>query len=101
MMVVMNKRKWQSLPEDVKKVIDETTGLVMSREAGRVFDDTNVPMRNLCIKKGMEVLQLPADEKEKLKSITMPLRDQWVKDMTSRGLPGQAVLDAAVAQTTE
>jgi hypothetical protein len=58
-------------------------------------------MRNLCIKKGMEVLQLPAGEKEKLKSITMPLRDQWVKDMTSRGLPGQAVLDAAVAQTTK
>jgi TRAP-type C4-dicarboxylate transport system substrate-binding protein len=88
MMVAMNKRKWQSLPEDVKKVIDETTGLAMSREAGRVFDDTNVPMRNLCIKKGM-------------KSITMPLRDQWVKDMTSRGLPGQAVLDAAVTLTAE
>ena len=101
MMVVMNKRKWQSLPEEVKKVIGETTGLVMSREAGRVFDDTNVPMRNLCIKKGMEVLQLPAGEKDKLKNLTMPLRDQWVKDMTSRGLPGQAVLDAAVALTTE
>jgi hypothetical protein len=49
----------------------------------------------------MEVLQLPAGEKAKLKSITMPLRDQWVKDMTSRGLPGQAVLDAAVTLTTE
>ena len=85
----------------MKKVIDETTGLAMSREAGKVFDDTNVPMRNLCVKKGMQVIQLPAGEKEKLKSVTMPIRDQWVKDMTQRGLSGQAILDAAVTLTTE
>ncbi len=101
MMVVMNKRKWDSLPDDVKKAIDETTGLAMSTEAGKVYDNTNVPMRNLCTKKGMQVLQLPAGEKEKLKSITMPLRDEWVKDMTSKGFPGQAILDAAVTLTAE
>lgn len=38
MMVVMNKRKYDSLPDDIKKVIDETTGMVMSQEAGRVYD---------------------------------------------------------------
>ena len=101
MMVVMNMRKWNSLPDDVKKAIDETTGLVMSRDAGKVYDNTNVPMRNLCIKKGMQVLQLPASEKEKLKSITMPLRDEWVKDMTSRGFPGAAILDTVVTLTSE
>ncbi len=101
MMVVMNKRKYDSLPADVKKAIDDTTGLVMSRDAGKVYDDTNVPMRNLCTKKGMQVLQLPASEKEKLKSITMPIRDEWVKDMTSKGFPGQTILDAAVALTNE
>jgi TRAP-type C4-dicarboxylate transport system substrate-binding protein len=101
MMVVMNKRKWDSLPDDVKKAIDETTGLAMSMEAGKVYDDTNVPMRNLCMKKGMQVLQLPAGEKEKLKSITMPIRDEWVLDMTAKGFPGQAILDAAVTLTNE
>ena len=101
MMVVMNKRKWDSLPEDVKKAIDETTGMVMSGNAGKVFDDTNVPMRNLCIKKGMQVLQLPLEEKKKLEALSMPIRNQWVMDMQSKGLPGKEILDAAVAFTNE
>lgn len=96
MLVVMNKRKWESLPEDVKKVIDETTGMAMSAEAGRVYDVTNEPMKQLCIKNGMQAIALPSAEKDKLESLTMPLRDQWVADMNKKGLPGQAVLDAAV-----
>lgn len=101
MMVVMNKRKFESLPEDVQKVIDETTGLAMSREAGKVYDETNTPMKNLCIKKGMQVLQLPMEEKEKLEALSKPLRAEWVKNMDAKGMPGQAILDAAVKLTRE
>ncbi|MGD9364910.1 MAG: TRAP transporter substrate-binding protein [Desulfobacteraceae bacterium] len=96
MMVVMNQRKYDKLPEDVKKIIDETTGMAMSSEAGKVYDQTNEPMRQLCQKKGMQSLQLPLEEKNKLEKITMPLRQKWVKDMEAKGLPGQAVLDAAI-----
>jgi TRAP-type C4-dicarboxylate transport system substrate-binding protein len=101
MMVVMNKRKFESLPEDVKKAIDATTGLVMSQEAGKVYDDTNVPMRNLCVKKGMQVLQLPMEEKQKLQALSRPLRDKWVEEMEAKGMPGKAILDAAVKLTSE
>lgn len=96
MMVVMNQRKYDKLPEDVKKIIDETTGLAMSVEAGKVYDQTNAPMKQLCEKKGMQSLQLPLEEKNKLEKITMPLREKWVKDMEAKGLPGRAVLDAAI-----
>ena len=96
MLVVMNKRKWDSLPEDIKKIIDETTGMALSAEAEKVYDETNDPMRQLCTKKGMQSLQLPMEEKKKLEKLTMPLRDKWVKDMEAKGLPGKAVLDAAI-----
>ncbi len=96
MLVVMNKRKWDSLPEDIKKIIDETTGMALSAEAGKVYDETNDPMRQLCTKKGMQSLQLPMEEKKKLEKLTMPLREKWVKDMEAKGLPGKAVLDAAI-----
>jgi TRAP-type transport system periplasmic protein len=101
MMVVMNKRKYDSLPEDVKKVIDATTGLVMSREAGKVYDETNEPMKKLCMKKGMQVIQLPNEEKQKLQALSKPIRDEWVKKMDAKGMPGKAVLDAAEKLTTE
>jgi TRAP-type C4-dicarboxylate transport system substrate-binding protein len=96
MMVVMNKRKWDSLPENIKKIIDETTGMVMSEEAGKVYDQTDEPLKQLCIKKGMQALELPAEEESKLEKLTLPLRDKWVKEMEAKGAPGQAVLDAAI-----
>ena len=101
MMVTMNKNKWNSLPENVKKVIDETTGMAMSSEAGRVYDQTDVPMRNLCVKKGMQVIQLPAAEKEKLEALSMPIRSEWVQNMNKKGYPAQAILDAAIKYTKE
>jgi len=101
MMVVMNKRKYDSLPDDVKKAIDETTGLLMSEEAGRVYDEVRPVMKKLCEKKGMEAIQMAPGQIPRLKEMCMPLRAEWVKKMEKRGLPGKAVLDAAVKLTSE
>ena len=96
MMVVMNQKKWDSLPDNIKKIIDDTTGMTMSEEAGRIYDDTNEPMKNLCLKKGMEVITLDPAEKKKLEELTIPLRNEWIEEMNAKGLPGKAVLDAAL-----
>jgi len=40
-------------------------------------------------------------EIDRLKKMCMPLRGEWVKQMEKRGLPGQAVLDAAVKLSGE
>jgi TRAP-type transport system periplasmic protein len=95
MMVVMNKKKYDALPDDVKKAIDETTGMVMSEEAGRVYDEVRPIMKKMCIEKGMTAVELAPGEREKLKEMTMPIRGEWAKEMEEKGLPGKAVLDAA------
>lgn len=96
MMFVMNKRKYNSLPPDVKKVIDQTTGLVLSRETGRVYDRMRPVYKKRCLEKGMQTVQLSAEDTEKLKSLTMPIREEWVEEMDKKRLPGKAVLDAAI-----
>ncbi len=96
MMMVMNKRRYNSLPPDIKKVIDQTTGLVLSREAGRVYDEMRPVYKKRCLEKGMQTIQLPPEDTEKLKALTMPIREKWVKEMARKGLPGKAVLDAAI-----
>jgi TRAP-type C4-dicarboxylate transport system substrate-binding protein len=96
MMVVMNKRKYDSLPDDIKKVIDETTGIVMSREAGRVYDTMRPIYKEHCLEKGMQTIQLSLEDTKKLEALTMPLREEWVKEMDERGLPGKAVLESAI-----
>ena len=95
MAIVMNKRKFDSLPPDVKKAIDETTGLAMCRKAGKAFDDAEIIDKKKAVAKGVQVLELPPAELAKWKEDSRKIWQQWAKDMNAKGLPGTAVLDMA------
>jgi TRAP-type C4-dicarboxylate transport system substrate-binding protein len=101
MMIVMNKNKWNSLPADVKELIESTTGLQMSMAAGKAFDSMEVPFRKLSLKNGMEEIILDDAEKAKLRESTIPLRGQWVKDYTAKGFPAQQIMDTALKYINE
>ncbi len=101
MMIVMNKKKWNKLPEDVQALIEKTTGLQMSMAAGKAFDDMETPFRGICLKKGMKETILEDSEYQKMKNSTLPLREEWVKEMEAKGLPGKAIFDTALSFTTE
>jgi len=101
MMIVMNKKKWNKLPEDVKTLIENNTGLKMSMAAGKAFDDMEIPFRGICLKKGMEEILLDPSEYQKMKDSTLPLRKEWVKDMEAKGLPGKAIFKTALGFINE
>lgn len=96
LMIVMNKDKWESLPKDVKELIDSTTGLKMSTNAGRDFDNIEVPFRARALKKGINEIILSPSELAKMKESTLPLREEWVKDMEAKGFPARKILDTAL-----
>ncbi len=96
MMIVMNKKSWDKLPEDVKALIDNTTGLKMSMAAGKSFDDMEIPFRGICLKKGMKEINLDPSEYQKMVDSTLPLREEWTKEMEERGLPGKAIFKTAL-----
>jgi len=101
MMVVMNKNKWESLPPDVQKVIDQNSGMALSVWCGKVYDETDEPFKQQALKKGIEVIEFSPADMEKLKDLTLPLRDQWVKNMEAKGLPGKAVLETVLQYLQE
>ncbi len=101
MMIVMNKATWNGLPKNVQELIDSTAGLKMSSAAGKAFDDAEVPFRELNLKKGIEEIFLDSAEIAKMKEITMPLRDEWVKEMEGKSLPGKEILKTALEFTKE
>jgi TRAP-type transport system periplasmic protein len=102
MFVVMNKKKWNSLPADVKKAIDANSGMVFSQDAGKTYDGARPFMKKMCLKKGMESITLPASEMAKLKALTAPLREDWVKEMEAKGFKSaKDVLAAAVKYVNE
>ncbi len=96
MAFLMNKKKWDSLPDDIKKIIDENAGLPLSIEAGRVYDEVEIPMKEKCLKAGMQIVEMSPEAKAKLHEVTMPIREDWVKEMESKGLPGKEVYETAL-----
>jgi TRAP-type C4-dicarboxylate transport system substrate-binding protein len=101
MMIVMNLAKWNSLPADVKELLESTTGLKMSMEAGAAFDRMEKPFREKSLKLGMEEIKLDPAELDKLRTSTIPLRAAWVKEYTAKGFPAQQILDTAVKFISE
>ncbi len=99
--VVMNKKKYESLPADIKKIFDDNIGLQMAIKAGRAYDQADIPGKKLFEDKGGIVYQLPAAEKEKWIKASMPVKTEWIKDMAAKGLPGKEVLDYAQAQLSK
>jgi TRAP-type C4-dicarboxylate transport system substrate-binding protein len=99
--VAMNKKKFESLPDNVQKVIEENSGLALSRAHGKSFDQTYAKMKQVCLKTGMQEVTFPDSEMQELIKLTEPLKDQCVKDMEAKGLPGKAVLEAATQFSNE
>jgi TRAP-type C4-dicarboxylate transport system substrate-binding protein len=91
--VTMNKDKYQGLPGDLKKVIDEHSGLEMSVKAGKVYDDAEQPAKKLATGKGMQVYTLPDAEFERWKKAVEPVVQRWLKETEK----GAQILESARA----
>lgn len=93
--IVMNKRKWESLPADIKKVIDENIGLKMSKKAGIVYDKGEAMLKNKVLEYGIKANDLAPADLAKWREEGKMINAGWAKEMESKGLPGNAVLEEA------
>ncbi|MBI5420114.1 MAG: TRAP transporter substrate-binding protein [Deltaproteobacteria bacterium] len=95
--VVMNKDKWNSLPADVKKVLDD-----MRREQALwtgTYVDNHVTDALAWSKKNHDhrVFTLPAEDAESIKTQLKPMVDDYVKRVTAQGIPGNQIVADALA----
>jgi TRAP-type C4-dicarboxylate transport system substrate-binding protein len=85
---VMDKKRWDKLPADVKKVIDELAP-EMAVWTGNYHDNENVGAALKWAQKDhkLQVLPLAADERARWDAKLKPMEDQWVTEMNAKGLP--------------
>lgn len=57
--VTMNKDKYESLPDDLKKVIDDNSGEAMAKVAGQVFDEDDARYMAEAKAKGDTIIDIP------------------------------------------
>ena len=99
--LAMNKDKYESLPDDLKKVIDDNSGLEFSVFAGGTQADADGPAREFALDNGNNVITLDAEQTAQWRAASQPIYDAWVADMNSKGIDGQALIDEAQALIQE
>ncbi len=90
----MNKAKYDGLPDDLKKVIDDNSGKAMAKKIGEAWDVAEGPGEKLATGKGNPIIDLSEADIAKMREITQPVTDKWIADM---GADGQKLYDAASA----
>ena len=96
--VPMNKAKYESLPADLKAVIDKNSGREFSAFLGKTQAGQDTPSKQVFLDaKNQKITVIPKAELEQWKKATDSLDDAWVKEMTAKGMDGKAMLDGASA----
>jgi TRAP-type C4-dicarboxylate transport system substrate-binding protein len=91
----MNQAKYDSLPAELKKVIDNNSGAALSQQIGKAWDASAAPGRKLAQERGNTLYTIPASELDNWVKASAPLYDEWVADMDKRGANGKALLAEA------
>ncbi len=97
----MNKARYDSLPDDLKAVIDNNSGLALSRHAGRIWDAAEAPGIEAALARGNEIFELSDAEVARWKAATLPVIDDWIADTDARGFDGRALFEEAKALVAE
>ena len=81
----MNKQKWESLPDDIKKIIDEWNEEYQKIAAARWYQE--VPEGLAYAKsKGMEIIYFSDEEMKKFKQALNPIVEAYIKKVEARGI---------------
>jgi TRAP-type transport system periplasmic protein len=99
--VVMNLQKYNSLPPDVQKVIDEASGLKFWLKCAGVFDNRAKEAMEAVKAQGAQIYELTAAEKKMWAEKSSPVCEPWVADMEKKGLPGRKVYQDTLALVQE
>lgn len=93
--LAMNKARYESLPPDLKKVIDANSGKALSGMAGKAFLQADEEGKKLTTKNTTNVI--PKSELESWKKVGQTVTDAWVAEVSANGANGKMLLDNARA----
>jgi TRAP-type C4-dicarboxylate transport system substrate-binding protein len=93
----MNKAKYESLPADLKAVIDNNSGQSFAELAGNMWDTEAVRVREMVVKRGNTITALAADERARWVKATETVTAAWIEQAKAKGLDGAKLIETARA----
>jgi len=88
--MVMNPAKYNSLPADLRAIIDKETGVAGGMSFAAAYQAQEKFARELeTSKKGLQVITLPPADVAKMKELSKPIIDKAIADLESQGKPAK------------
>jgi len=91
----MNQDAYDGLPDDLKAVIDEASGLDFSGFAGGVMQEYDQPGLEAAEDAGNNVIFLSEEQIAPWKEASQPILDGWIAEMDAAGMDGAAMVERA------
>jgi TRAP-type C4-dicarboxylate transport system substrate-binding protein len=93
--ISMNQGVWDSLPDDLKEVINQNSGEEFAREVGQVWRDSEEGGIKVAVDSGNELITLTEEEMQAFRAAMEPVVKRWVDEVTAKGIDGQKLVDTA------
>jgi len=95
--LAMNKAKFDSLPDDLKAILSEQSGMKLATLAATVMQAGDAPARAIAQEHGNTIVTLDEAEVAKWKAAAVPVRERWIAQMKKRNIDGAALIAEAEA----
>jgi TRAP-type C4-dicarboxylate transport system substrate-binding protein len=95
--MAMNKAKYNSLPADLKKIIDNNSGMETSAWLGKAQQEGDIPGRKAASDRSNTIFTVNPEEAQEFRRKSRAIEMEWVEDMNKRGFDGRKLLDTARA----
>jgi TRAP-type C4-dicarboxylate transport system substrate-binding protein len=93
--MAMNPAKYDSLPPDLKKVIDNNSGAALVKHIGKTWDESAAAGRKSAEDRKNVFYVVPGTELVNWRNASASLYDEWVADVSAKGNDGKALLAKA------
>jgi len=95
--VTMNKSTWESLPDDLKEVVNKHSDEAWLKTVADVWRGNDDAGIKIATDSGNEHIVLTDDEMAEFNTALAPVIDRWVKERTAQGIDAQALVVTAKA----
>jgi len=87
--MVMNPAKYNSLPPDLRAILDKESGVTGAESFGKAWQAFEKFARDTEIKKGMEIITLSPADVAKMKELSKPIIEKAIADLEKQGKPAK------------
>jgi TRAP-type C4-dicarboxylate transport system substrate-binding protein len=91
MYVVMNKKKWESLPEDIRKTMEEINEKAVL-EHGKAWDRSDKAGKEYSLELGNSFVTLSDEQKALWKEKVKPVIEGYIEEVSSKGIDGNKIV---------